>query len=150
MIQGPGRRATHSLSNCNTPVNNCRNQRQNKLWLFAGESATKHALPKLLNLQREQQMDTFRSPAKPPSEAYQHCDELPGCSEGEIGRLETDQIPFKRKAFSFAGLPVLAQQRFSSFRKQPQTAQNSLITKENHESLNTNKKQFRRKHTSDF
>ena len=150
MISLVGGLPTLSRTATRRPVNNCNNQRQNKLWLFAGESATKHVLPKLLNLQREQQMDTFRSPAKPPSEAYQHCDELPGCSEGEIGRLETDQIPFKRKAFSFAGLPVLAQQRFSSFRKQPQTAQNSLITKENHESLNTNKKQFRRKHTSNF
>lgn len=62
-------------------------------------------------------MDTFRAPAKPPPKAYQHCEELR--SEDEIGRLETDQIPLKRKAFSFVGLPVLAQQRFSSFRKQP-------------------------------
>ena len=98
---------------------------------------TKHALPRLLNFKREQQLDTFRASAKPPPRAYQPSDELRGCSEDEMSLLKTDQIPLKRKAFSFAGFPVLAQQRFSSLRKQTQTAQNSLVPKENHESENS-------------
>lgn len=65
-----------------------------------------------------------------------------------MSRLKTDQLPLKRKAFSFAGFPVLAQQRFSSLRKQTQTALNSLVTKENYESVNTSKRQFRRMDTS--
>lgn len=101
-----------------------------------------------MNLQREQQLDTFRASAKPPPEIYQPSDELRGGSEDEMSRLKTDQLPLKRKAFSFAGFPVLAQQRFSSLRKQTQTAQNSLVTKENYESVNTSKRQFRRMDTS--
>ena len=101
-------------------------------------------------MQTEQQLDTFRASAKPPPAVYQPSDELPGCSEDEVSRLKTDQIPLKRKPFSFAGFPVLAQQRFSSLRKQAQTAQNSLVTKENRESVNVNKKQFGQKDTSDL
>ena len=67
-----------------------------------------------------------------------------------MSRLKIDQMPLKRKAFSFAGIPVLAQQRFSSLGKQSQTAQNSLISKENHESANTIERQSRRKCTSDL
>lgn len=131
-------------------MNNCGNQRQIILWLFAGESATKHALPKLLNLQREQQLDTFRASAKAPPEAYQPSHERRGSSADEMGRLKTEQMPMKRKDFSFPGFPVLAQQRFSSLRKQSQTAQNSRVTKENHESVNRSQKQIRRKDTSDL
>ena len=111
---------------------------------------TKHALPRLLNFKREQQLDTIRASAKPPPRAYQPSDELRGGSEDEMSLLKTDQIPLKRKAFSFAGFPVLAQQRFSSLRKQTQTAQNSLVSKENHESENTGEMQFRRKLTSNL
>ena len=106
-------------------------------------------MPRLLKLQGEQQLDTFRASAKPPHDTYQHSDELRGCSEDENGRMKTDQIPLKRKAFSYAGLPILAQQRFSSLRKQTRTAQNSLVSKENQE-LNTSKRQFRRKDKADL
>ena len=67
-----------------------------------------------------------------------------------MGRLKTEQIPLKRKDFSFAGFPVLAQQRFSSLRKQSQISQNSRVTKENHESVNRSQKQIRRRDTSDL
>lgn len=125
-------------------MNNYSNQPQNILWLFAGESAIKHALPRLLNLQKEQQLDTFRASAKRPPEVYQPSDERRGSSADEMGRLKSEQIPLKRKDFSFAGFPVLAGQRFSSLK----TGKNSRFTKENHEAVNRSQKQIRRKDTS--
>lgn len=103
-------------------------------------------MPKLLKLQREQQLDTFRASAKPPPDAYRTSDELRDCSEDEIGRLKVDEGPLKRKGFSFAGFPVLAQQKFSSLRKS-QTVQSSIVSKDSHE-LSTSKKQLRRKDTA--
>ena len=75
-------------------------------------------------------MDTFRPPAKPPQHAVQNLTELRDSSEDENSQLKTDQIPIKRKAFSFAGLPVLAQQRLSRIKlKQNQSAQRITVPK---------------------
>ncbi|XP_078366245.1 uncharacterized protein LOC144650439 [Oculina patagonica] len=113
------------------------------------KSTTTSALPKLLELQREQQLDTFRASAKPLPDTYRTADELRDWSEDEMNRLRADEVPWKRKTGSFPVVPLLAQQRFRSMRKQNQNAQISLVSKESYES-STSKKQPRRKDSSEL
>ena len=84
---------------------------------------TKDALPTLLKLQKEQQMDTFRPSAKLPPCKVQNTEEFRDSSGA-------DQIAprLKRKAFSYAGLPVLAQQRFAA-RIKKHSAQRITVSK---------------------
>ena len=111
----------------------------------------KDALPQLLSLLKEQEMDTFRPSAKPPKNAEPNFDEHQDSlgSEDEMNRVRGDQTTVKRKAFSFAGLPVLAQQRFYNAKKENQVAQNPSISKDINEP-NTVKKLLKRRSTSDF
>jgi len=108
---------------------------------------TKDALPRLLMLLKEQQMDSFRASAKPPNNNDQIFGELQDSSEDETSRQRGDQMTVKRKAFSYAGLPMLAQQRFSSIKNQNRTVQNCTICKDTTE-LNTAKKLTRRRSTA--
>ena len=110
----------------------------------------KDALPRLLKLHKEQKMDTFRPSAKPQKNTVPNFDEHQDWSaEHEINRVRGDQTAVKRKAFSFAGLPVLAQQRFYNAKKQNQVAQNLSTSKDINEP-NTVKKVLRRRCTTDF
>lgn len=92
-------------------------------------------------------MDTIRTSAK--HQNNKNFDELQDSSEDENNRVRGDQMSLKRKAFSYAGLPVLAQQRFSSIKKQNHAAQSTLNSKEIKEQ-NTVRKLIRRRHTADF
>ena len=108
----------------------------------------KDVLPRLLTLLKEQEMHTFRPSAKPPKSAEPRT-EHQDWSEDEMNRVRGDQTTVKRKAFSFAGLPVLAQQRFNNAKKQNQVAQNPSISKDINEP-NTVKKLLKRRCTTDF
>lgn len=109
----------------------------------------KDVLPRLLTLLKEQEMDTFRPSAKPPKNVEPNFDEHQDWSEDEMNRVRGDQTTVKRKAFSSAGLPVLAQQRFNNAKKQNQVAQNPSISQEGNEP-NTVKKLLKRRCTTDF
>ena len=91
---------------------------------------TKDALPTLLKLQKEQQMDTFRPSANLPPCKVQNTEEFRDSSGDDHSQLRADQIAprLKRKAFSYAGLPVLAQQRFAA-RIKKHSAQRITVSK---------------------
>ena len=108
----------------------------------------KDALPRLLKLLREQEIDTFRKSANPPNNSNDDFHDLRDSSEDENNRLRGDQMTRKkRKAFSFAGLPVLAT---SVIRKQGEAAHNDIISKDSGETNKVKKPKRRRSYASDF
>lgn len=103
----------------------------------------REAIPKLLKLLKEQQNDTFRAAAKPPNNSDENFDEL-----DENSRVKGEQVTrMKRRAFSFAGLPVLAS---SMIRKQGEGVYSNMTFKQGSDANKVHKSLRRRSYTVDL
>ena len=116
-------------------------------WPFTEKSVKREAIPKQLKLLKEQQNDTFRAAAKPPNEGNENFDELRDSSEDENSRVKGEQVTrMKRRAFSFAGLPVLAS---STIRKQGEGFYSNMTFKQGSDANRVHKSLRRRSYTVD-
>ena len=108
----------------------------------------REAIPKLLKLLKEQQNDTFRAAAKPPFNSNENFDELRDSSEDENSRVKGEQVTrMKRRAFSFAGLPVLAS---NTIRKQGEGVYSNMTFKQGSDANKVHKSLRRRSYTVDL
>ena len=108
----------------------------------------RESIPKLLKLLKEQQNDTFRAAAKPPNNSNENFDELRDSSEDENSRVKGEQVTrMKRRAFSFAGLPVLAS---STIRKQGEGFYSNMTFKQGSDANRVHKSLRRRSYTVDL
>ena len=108
----------------------------------------REVIPKLLRLLKEQQNDTFRAAAKPPNNSNENFDELRDSSEDENSRVKGEQVTrMKRRAFSFAGLPVLAS---STIRKQGEGVYSNMTFKQGSDANKVHKSLRRRSYTVDL
>ena len=117
-------------------------------WPFTENSVKREAIPKLLKLLKEQQNNTFRAAAKPPNNSNENFDELRDSSEDENSRVKGEQVTrMKRRAFSFAGLPVLAS---TTIRKQGEGVYSNMTFKQGSDANKVLKSLRRRSYTVDL